>query len=213
MATWRKACITNAGLELLEQAVSGNGVTITRAGLGGGTVSSGELEAQTALTAPLTDVVCVIAKKKPLEGSSGLEIKLQIRNTGLQESRRFKQAGLFARIGDGDEVLFAIAQDADGEEIPSESEYPDFLEEFTAVAAFSNTDNVTVSVSSLAYVTREDMDEELAQIPRIVSISTSLLAEKIKDGTADKTALYALTDYQIGPSGADILEKALNGES
>lgn len=220
MATWSKSCITDAGLELLEQAVSGGGVTITRAGLGSGTVSDELLTAQTALSAPLTTVTCLIASQKQLEGSSGLEIKLQIRNTGLLESKTFRQAGLFAKAGDGDEVLFAVAQDSGGEEIPSEAEYPDFLEEFTAIAAFTNTGNVTVKVSSLVYVTREEMEAELLKIPRIVSINSSALGDAIKGGTADKTALYAITDYKSGDFDtssdesfitAEDLEKILNG--
>lgn len=167
MATWSNSCITDAGLELLEQAVSGSGVTITRAGVGGGTVNISELKSQTALSTPLSAVPCYIASKKPLEGSSGLEIKLQIRNDDLTESKTFKQVGLFAKAGDGEEVLFAIAQDENGEEVPAETEYPDFLEEFTFVAAFTNTGNVTVNVSPLVYVTRGEMETEIAEAKRI----------------------------------------------
>lgn len=175
MATWSSSLITDAGLELLEQAVSGSGVTITRAGVGGGTVSISDLKSQTALSTPLTAVPCYIASKKPLEGSSGLEIKLQIRNDSLTESKTFKQVGLFAKAGNGEEVLFAIAQDENGEEVPAETEYPDFLEEFTYVAAFTNTGNIIVKVSPLVFVTRGEMETELAKVMNIAACNSGLL--------------------------------------
>ena len=161
MATWNNSVITNAGLELLEQSLSGDGIVISRAALGGGTVDVSALVDQTALTDPLVGTTVVISSQKPLSGSSGREIKLQIRNTGLSAAATFKQVGIFATCG-GVEVLFAISQDESGEEIPSAAEYPDFMEEFTAAVAISQTYGVTVEVSSMAFVTRAELEESLS---------------------------------------------------
>ena len=161
MATWNNSVITNAGLELLEQSLSGDGIVISRAALGGGTVDVSALVDQTALTDPLVGTTVVISSQKPLSGSSGREIKLQIRNTGLSAAATFKQVGIFAACG-GVEVLFAISQDESGEEIPSAAEYPDFMEEFTAAVAISQTYGVTAEVSSLAFVTKAELEESLS---------------------------------------------------
>ena len=161
MATWNNSVITNAGLELLEQSLSGDGIVISRAALGGGTVDVSALVDQTALTDPLVGTTVVISSQKPLSGSSGREIKLQIRNTGLSAAATFKQVGIFAACG-GVEVLFAISQDESGEEIPSAAEYPDFMEEFTAAVTISQTYGVTVEVSSLAFVTKAELEESLS---------------------------------------------------
>lgn len=161
MATWNNSVITNAGLELLEQSLSGDGIVISRAALGGGTVDAAALVDQTALTDPLVGTTVVISSQKPLSGASGKEIKLQIRNTGLSAAATFKQVGIFATCG-GVEVLFAISQDDSGEEIPSAAEYPDFMEEFTAAVAISQTYGVTVEVSSLAFVTKAELEESLS---------------------------------------------------
>lgn len=161
MATWNNSVITNAGLELLEQSLSGDGIVISRAALGGGTVDVSALVDQTVLTDPLVGTTVVISSQKPLSGSSGREIKLQIRNTGLSAAATFKQVGIFAACG-GVEVLFAISQDESGEEIPSAAEYPDFMEEFTAAVAISQTYGVTVEVSSLAFVTKAELEESLS---------------------------------------------------
>ena len=160
MATWNNSVITNAGLELLEQSLSGDGIVISRAALGGGTVDVSALVEQTELTAPLTGSTVVISSQKPLSGASGKEIKLQIRNMGLSAAATFKQVGIFATCG-GVEVLFAISQDESGEEIPSAAEYPDFMEEFTSAVAISQTYGVTVNVSSLAFITRAELEDAM----------------------------------------------------
>ena len=147
MATWNNSVITNAGLELLEQSLSGDGIVISRAALGGGTVDVSALVDQTALTDPLVGTTVVISSQKPLSGSSGREIKLQIRNTGLSAAATFKQVGIFAACGG---------------EIPSAAEYPDFMEEFTAAVTISQTYGVTVEVSSLAFVTKAELEESLS---------------------------------------------------
>ena len=85
---------------------------------------------------------------------------MQIRNDGITSACTYKQVGIYATDGET-EVLFAIYQDANGEEIPSETDYPDFMEIFTAVIALSQTYNVNVTVSSLAYVTKEELNSGL----------------------------------------------------
>ncbi|MBE6902244.1 MAG: hypothetical protein E7478_07195 [Ruminococcaceae bacterium] len=52
-------------------------------------------------------------------------------------------------------------QDETGEEIPSEEEYPDFMLEFTAAIALSQTDGITVVVSGSAAITAETLKEAL----------------------------------------------------
>lgn len=156
---WQNAVVTSAGISMLGQVISGGKLNITRAALGSGTVDASALMAQKALTLPL-DVSVVIAKMELIDGS-GISIRLQIRNTGVTATRTMKQIGLFAKVGDGEEALFAIMQDDGGEEIPSESSYPDFMLEFTAAVAVSNTDGITVTVSGSAAVTLEELEERL----------------------------------------------------
>lgn len=159
MAKWQDGVITNAGISLLGEVIAGGEINITRAALGGGTVDEAALMAQTALTLPLT-ISPVIAAKKLVEGK-GIEIRIQIRNDGLAEDKVMKQVGLFAQLNSGDEVLFAIMQNDTGEEIPSEASYPDFMLEYTAALAVSNTGSITVSVSGSAVITQEALDDAL----------------------------------------------------
>ena len=161
MATWNDNAITDVGLELLEQSLtSGKVLTLSRAAVGSGHVESAALKDQPELSSALPDVTVLIAEQVRLDGSSGLQLKLQIRNDSLSEACTFKQVGVDASDGET-EVLFAIYQDANGEEIPSSVDYPDFMEIFTAVIALSQTYDVNVNVSSLAFVTRAELEKRL----------------------------------------------------
>ena len=161
MATWNDNAITDVGLELLEQSLtSGKVLTLSRAAVGSGHVESDALKDQTELSSTLSDVTVLIAEQVRLDGSSGLQLKLQIRNDGISEACTFKQVGIYASDGET-EVLFAIYQDANGEEIPSSVDYPDFMEIFTAVIALSQTYDVNVNVSSLAFITRAELEKRL----------------------------------------------------
>ena len=161
MATWNDNAITDVGLELLEQSLtSGKVLTLSRAAVGSGHVESDALKDQTDLSPTLSDVTVLIAEQVRLDGSSGLQLKLQIRNDGISEACTFKQVGVYASDGET-EVLFAIYQDANGEEIPSSVDYPDFMEIFTAVIALSQTYDVNVNVSSLAFITRAELEKRL----------------------------------------------------
>ena len=210
MATWNNSVITNAGLELLEQSLSGDGIVISRAALGGGTVDVSALVDQTVLTDPLVGTTVVISSQKPLSGSSGREIKLQIRNTGLSAAATFKQVGIFAACG-GVEVLFAISQDESGEEIPSAAEYPDFMEEFTAAVTISQTYGVTVEVSSLAFVTKAELEESLSgKSDSGHKHTTSDISDLPKLGTAAQKNAWDFVDaadknaQTLIPAGSDI---------
>ena len=159
MATWNDNA--DVGLELLEHTLTaGKTLTLSRAAVGGGHVESAELKNQTELSSVLADVTVLIAEQLRLEGSSGIQIKLQIRNDGITSACTYKQVGIYA-TDEETEVLFAIYQDTNGEEIPSATDYPDFMEIFTAVIALSQTYNVNVTVSSLAYVTKEELNSGL----------------------------------------------------
>ena len=95
MATWNDNAITDVGLELLEHTLTaGKTLTLSRAAVGGGHVESAELKDQTELSSVLADVTVLIAEQLRLEGSSGIQIKLQIRNDGITSACTYKQVGM-----------------------------------------------------------------------------------------------------------------------
>lgn len=157
---WSNSVVTNAGLALMADVLAGAEMTITMAALGEGTCDVAALMAQTKLTAKNDTATVNIAATENLREGIGKSIRLQIRNTGMDTSVVAKQFGLYAKTT-GDEVLFAIMQDDTGEEIPSEAEYPDFMLEFTAAVALSQTEGITVTVSGSSIVTAEDLQNAI----------------------------------------------------
>ena len=183
MAKWQDAVITNKGLELLGSVITGGTLTITSASLGGATVDTVALINQTALKNPITAPAAI--SQKVLVAGEGVDIKVQIRNSGVTSTQVMKQVGLFAKVSNGAEILFAIMQDTTGEEIPSSTDYPDFMLEFTCAVAISNTGNVEVQVSGSAVITRADLEEELKKYAKKSDIPTKLPADGGNADTVD----------------------------
>lgn len=165
---WSNSVVTNAGLALMADVLAGAEMTITMAALGEGTCDVAALMAQTELTAKNGTATVDIAAAENLKEGIGKSIRLQVRNTGMETSAVAKQFGLYAKTT-GDEVLFAIMQDDTGEEIPSEAEYPDFMLEFTAAVALSQTEGITVTVSGSSIVTAEDLQNAIDNHKHTVS--------------------------------------------
>lgn len=165
---WNSAVITNSGLAILPQLIIGDQMNINTARIASGTVEEVSLITQTALSSPINIIPVEIAASSVID--KGIAIKLQIRNTGLTTATTFKQLGLYATYNDT-QVLFAIAQDNIGEEIPSASDYPDYMLEFTMAIAVSQTDGITVTVSPSAIVTTEMLNEKLAEYTKIINES------------------------------------------
>lgn len=212
MAKWQDAVITNKGLELLGSVITGGTLTITNASLGGATVDTVALINQTALKNPITAPAAI--SQKVLVAGEGVDIKVQIRNSGVTSTQVMKQVGLFAKASNGAEILFAIMQDTTGEEIPSSTEYPDFMLEFTCAVAISNTGNVEVQVSGSAVITRADLKEELKKYAKKSDIPTKLPANGGNADTVDgKHASEFLQNLSGWASGSvkDLLVSAKSG--
>lgn len=165
---WSNSVVTNAGLALMADVLAGAEMTITTAALGEGTCDVAALMAQTELTTKNDTATVDIAAAENLKEGIGKSIRLQVRNTGMEASVVAKQFGLYAKTT-GDEVLFAIMQDDTGEEIPSEAEYSDFMLEFTAAIALSQTEGITVIVSGSSIVTAEDLQNAINNHKHTVS--------------------------------------------
>lgn len=205
---WNSAVITNSGLSALAGVLTSGELSLTAAGLASGTVDEASLMAQTALTAPISDVSALIAASTPIE--NGLQVKLQIRNTGLLENRIFTQIGLWATCADR-QILFAIAQDERGEEVPSSESYPDYMLEFTMVIAVSQTEGITVQINPSAVVTAGTLAEILTDYVKDEDIPKSLPANGGNADTVNKhtvesdvpeNAKFTDTTYSEATAGA-----------
>ncbi|MDE6727910.1 MAG: hypothetical protein K2J80_08225 [Oscillospiraceae bacterium] len=169
---WNNAVITLAGAALMAELVNGGKLSITRAAISENIVPAASLITQTAIVSPLS-VPVAIAGKKTVENI--LSVRIQVHNTGVEGSRKMRQLGIFAKTETVKETLFAIMQNEQGDEIPPESEYPQFLLEMNVGFAVSNAEEIIVKVDPTStFVTQETLSIELDDI----RVALNLKADK-----------------------------------
>lgn len=143
--SWNNAVLTTKGIALLAKLVSGDELEITRAQSGSGTVAVSNLPSQTAVTNP-QQTLNLRTVSYPAAGTAALPAYLS--NSGLTTEYTVTQIGVFANDPDDGEILFFIAQDTDGMEVPSESMMQGYTAEWTFNFAFGNASSVNATIDA-----------------------------------------------------------------
>lgn len=153
---WNNAVVTNAGIALYSEALSEQGVIITKALGGSDNCKVGTLTQQINVTSPALklSIISIVST------DSSKEVTVRIVNTELENPLLLKQIGLYAKnAAEGEEILFALIQDDIGVLIPSHSDNPLFNLEFGFILPFSNTSDVRAEVNFSVFATLEDVDK------------------------------------------------------
>lgn len=181
---WDNAVITNNGIALLQQVLDGQTLIIDGAKGGTGTALPSALMAQTDLVNQKQTFSVVGATNVP----NGKKLNIMISSIGLAVGYNMQQVGIWARIGSGNSVLFAILQDDVGIAIPSEADIPDYALNLYAVVNFSNESEFSVAIDPSALVTMATLDAatsalelEIAQLYSNFSTSSSSYNIKLKN--------------------------------
>ena len=153
---WNEAVITDKGMALLTRTFTKGNIVLTRAVGGEGYTAPERLTETTDVQPPVHEMG--LAGVETDEGRITVRVRLQ--NTGLAEGYTLRQAGIFAREkgAEGEDILFAVIQDKNGEHIPAVTENPEFLLEFDFVIPLSNAENIEVTISSGLYALQSDLD-------------------------------------------------------
>ncbi|MCM1165688.1 MAG: hypothetical protein NC401_06720, partial [Ruminococcus sp.] len=169
---WNDTIITVSGIAMVTEFLNGGALEITRAEISENTVDIAALAYQKALLSPVSVPTSIIQKEKI---NSGMKLVVQIRNSGAEKAYKMRQLGFYARTESMKEELFAILQSKDGEEIPSESEYPDFLLEFGAKIAVANSENISVNIDPASVIVTEDkLERSLREQTPVYTVSSEL---------------------------------------
>lgn len=202
---WNNYCVTNAGVEVLKKAIGGKKVTITAAKSGTGAVAESKLKEQSALSGTVRNVTIANATSQ----SEGYRLTLRISNTGVKSSYTFKQLGVFAKIDNGSEILFAILQSENGETVPDESEL--YTYDVSLIIAISDTSNITVNVDKTSYVTEEELDAHITNKsnPHSVTKAQVGLGNVPNVSTNDQTPTYTIPTANAELTSGEKLGAAL----
>ena len=166
---------TVAGREMLAEALTGGRLTLTKIQLGDGEITSQAPQALTALIHPTLDVA--IASKEVKQGAAKdgsvanyALIRGHFRASELENSFYFREIGVFAKIGDGAESLFAYNNayalvdyvDKDAKETQERTlVIPVFIGQMQEVSAEINVDLTYVSVEEF----QDHRDDATVHVP------------------------------------------------
>ena len=152
---WDNTVITNTGVELIKNMMSGETIVITAVKSGTGKVSESALSKQTDVADVKQNGTVQSIKSK----DNAISVSVLFENSGLAKGYTMNQIGIYAKKSDQTEILFAISQDNAGKEIPSESSMPYYSLVSNFNFSFSNDLSITSAVEPLGYVTLEAFEE------------------------------------------------------
>lgn len=202
---WENTVITNAGIELLKNALNGGTITVTAIKSGAGKVDVSALKSQTAVSS--------IKQSGTVQGvtktDETIKIGVLFSNAGLSAGYSMTQLGIYAKGSTGSEVLFAISQSTTGKEVPSESAMPSWSLVHNFYIKLNNDVTMTATVDPEGYVTFETMQTALnthtgnKSNPHSVTKSQVGLGNVPNVATNDQTPTYSETTTLVTLSSGE----------
>ena len=202
---WENTVITNAGIELLKNALSGETITVTAIKSGAGKVDVSALKSQTAVSS--------IKQSGTVQGvtktNETIKIGVLFSNAGLSAGYSMTQLGIYAKGSTGSEVLFAISQSTTGKEVPAESAMPSWSLVHNFYIKLNNDVTMTATVDPEGYVTFETMQKALnahtgnKSNPHSVTKSQVGLGNVPNVATNDQTPTYSDTTTLVTLSSGE----------
>ena len=202
---WENTVITNAGIELLKNALSGGTITVTAIKSGAGKVDVSALKSQTAVSSiKQSGIVQGVTKT-----NETIKIGVLFSNAGLSAGYSMTQLGIYAKGSTGSEVLFAISQSITGKEVPAESAMPSWSLVHNFYIKLNNDVTMTATVDPEGYVTFETMQTALnthtgnKSNPHSVTKSQVGLGNVPNVATNDQTPTYSDTTTLVTLSSGE----------
>ena len=202
---WENTVITNAGIELLKNALSGGTITVTAIKSGAGKVDVSALKSQTAVSS--------IKQSGTVQGvtktNETIKIGVLFSNAGLSAGYSMTQLGIYAKGSTGSGVLFAISQSTTGKEVPAESAMPSWSLVHNFYIKLNNDVKMTATVDPEGYVTFETMQTALnthtgnKSNPHSVTKSQVGLGNVPNVATNDQTPTYSDTTTLVTLSSGE----------
>lgn len=162
--------VTDAGMALLAQwSGGGHTLTLTKANVGSGTVDAEDLHAATNISSYQANASIVNAK----DVGSGMKFKLQV-GPSSGSAYTAHQIGIWGKLDSGAETLISIHQDSDtGVSVPAASTSADFAFVLYVTLAISNSEDLTVTLDSAAYVSQSDLNDAVDALEAVATSSAN----------------------------------------
>lgn len=192
MAIFPNLTPTYNGDKLLTQAVNGHTLTFTRGAYGAGTLAdSDDIRDFTALkdermSLPITD-------KKVADNGTSITLIFNVSNSTLEKGFNNRELGIFVKLDDGDEVLFAYSNAGNNYDSIPDKNTPTDENTFEVQVFVTDEANVSVSIDgSIVYLTKAQVEEKISEHDSNANAHDGIL-EKITDLGDDIVKKMALT--------------------
>lgn len=196
MAEWSNAIMTDVGNALQAKVNAGQTkLTFTKIKVGSGVNATNPL-ALTDVISSKWETTNIIVKR---EGKI-VSVDTFITNSGITESFRMSEIGLFAKDPDKGEILYAYLTDPEPDRMPAEGGSVVVSQELSIGMMFSNTGNISLTVNMGALVNQEQLNEHNSSIS-----SHSPITDQIK-------AILGSTNWKDVPASTLVTIKNLLGQ-
>ena len=199
MSKWTNATLTADGQNLQAQLLDGGGFEFTKV---------------TAADSSGTDKLTLTMQPSVIAGKT-ITVPVLLSNSNLSAGFTMNQLKFYARktgIPAGDEIVYAIAEDETGDEIPSESDSPGFTIDWSYTFQFGNATSVNVSIDPAGLVSMA-----LLGTPGGIATLNNAGAVPIEQGgtgaVTASAALAALGGMRASATGDDIPTSASDSTS
>lgn len=194
--------LTNAGINVMLRALSGDSIVFTRVKIGNGAAQN------TATATDLSNPLYSIAINAITVANKKASLTVTLANSNIEAGFRLTEMGIFAQDQDDNtqEVLYAYATAPEAtSDYIAESGYDVLEEDLTVDAFISNAENVSALINeSLVYATKAAFDAHLEDKgnPHKVSATQVGLGKVPNVATNDQTPTYTeATSYANLTSG------------
>ena len=203
MAEWSNAIMTDVGNALQAKVNAGQTkLTFTKIKVGSGVNATNPL-ALTDVISSKWETTNIIVKR---EGKI-VSVDTFITNSGIRESFRMSEIGLFAQDPDKGEVLYAYLTDPEPDRMPAEGGSVVVSQELSIGMMFSNTGNVSLTVNMGALVTQEQLKEHNSGISSHPPITDQIKAILGSANWKDSPASTLVTIKNLLGQGAIVASK------
>ena len=184
MAKFPSLTFTEAGMKMLVQAQNGHTLTFTKGKLGSGVLTdSDDITKFTDLKAPKMELPVV---KKDDYQKEKIALTFNTSNTALEEGFVSRELGIFAKLDDGAETLYAYSNAGNDYDYIPNKDTPTDENRLVVNLIVSPSANINVLVDgSIVYAHMSDLEDRLqvtATADKPASMSDRGLWVEIKDG-------------------------------
>ena len=163
---------TEAGMKMLVLAQSGHTLTFTKGKLGSGVLTdSDDITKFTDLKAPKMELPVV---KKDDSQKEKIALTFNTSNTALEEGFVYRELGIFAKLDDGAETLYAYSNAGNDYDYIPNKDTPTDENRLVVNLIVSSSANINVLVDgSIVYAHMSDVEEMINQRLRVAPTASA----------------------------------------